>query len=179
MSKLGKLLCIGTDDERFIEDLMDDLDTLGIRYPDMSDVDATNTNEIIYSLMYEIRNAFERDFSDYIVDHDIDFDLDNFQVDIRTNCLDSDYEISYVANYAKVPSSNIVAVGDKYRHITEKESWLLMGFDESDFAKAHALYPQRYIGGKECMCGILYRQAGNSIVVPVLQAIVRELKQYF
>lgn len=51
--------------------------------------------------------------------------------------------------------------------------------DESDYEKAQALYPQRYIGGKECMCGILYRQAGNSIVVPVLQAIVRELKQYF
>lgn len=104
MSKLGKLLCIGSDDELFIEGLIDNLDTLGISYPDMSDVDATDTNEIIYYLMYEIRN---------------------------------------------------------------------------DFEKAQALYPQRYIGGKECMCGILYRQAGNSIVVPVLQAILRELKQYF
>lgn len=95
------------------------------------------------------------------------------------NMLVGDYARTIVSNYAKVPTSNILAVGDKYRHITEKESWLLMGFDESDFEKAQALYPQRYIGGKECMCGILYRQAGNSIVVPVLQAIVRELKQYF
>ena len=46
-----------------------------------------DTNEIIYSIMYEIRNAFERDFSDYVIDNDIDFDLDNFQIDIRTNCL--------------------------------------------------------------------------------------------
>ena len=95
------------------------------------------------------------------------------------NMLVGDYARTIVSNYAKVPTSNIVAVGDKYRHITEKESWLLMGFDETDFEKAQALYPQRYIGGKECMCGILYRQAGNSIVVPVLQAIVRELRQYF
>lgn len=95
------------------------------------------------------------------------------------NMLVGDYARTIVSNYAKVPTSNIVAVGDKYRHITEKESWLLMGFDETDFEKAQALYPQRYINGKECMCGILYRQAGNSIVVPVLQAIVRELKQYF
>lgn len=95
------------------------------------------------------------------------------------NMLVGDYARTIVSNYAKVPASNIVVVGDKYRHITEKESWLLMGFAESDFEKAQALYPQRYIGGKECMCGILYRQAGNSIVVPVLQAIVRELKQYF
>ena len=95
------------------------------------------------------------------------------------NMLVGDYARTIVSNYAKVPTSNILAVGDKYRHITEKESWLLMGFDESDFEKAQALYPQRYIGGKECMCGILYRQAGNSIVVQVLQAIIRELKQYF
>ena len=95
------------------------------------------------------------------------------------NMIVGDYARTIVSNYAKVPTSNILAVGDKYRHITEKESWLLMGFDESDFEKAQSLYPQRYIGGKECMCGILYRQAGNSIVVPVLQAIVRELKQYF
>lgn len=95
------------------------------------------------------------------------------------NMLVGDYGRTIVSNYAKVPTSNILSVGDKYRHITEKESWLLMGFDESDFEKAQALYPQRYIGGKECMCGILYRQAGNSIVVPVLQAILRELKQYF
>lgn len=95
------------------------------------------------------------------------------------NMLVGDYARTIVSNYAKVPTSNILAVGDRYRHITEKESWLLMGFDESDFEKAQALYPQRYIGGKECMCGILYRQAGNSIVVPVLQAIIRELKQYF
>lgn len=95
------------------------------------------------------------------------------------NMLVGDYARTIVSNYAKVPTSNIVTVGDKYRHITEKESWLLMGFDESDFEKAQALYPQRYINGKECMCGILYRQAGNSIVVQVLQAILRELKQYF
>jgi DNA (cytosine-5)-methyltransferase 1 len=95
------------------------------------------------------------------------------------NMFVGDYARTIVSNYAKVPTSNILAVGDKYRHITEKESWLLLGFDESDYEKAQALYPQRYIGGKECMCGILYRQAGNSIVVPVLQAILRELKQYF
>lgn len=87
MSKLGTLLGIGSEDERFIEGLLDDLDTLGINYPDISDVEFLDTNEIIYSIMYEIRNAFERDFSDYVIDNDIDFDLDNFQIDIRTNCL--------------------------------------------------------------------------------------------
>ena len=112
MSKLGKLLGIGSDDERFIEGLLDDLDTLGINYPDISDVDATDTNEIIYSLMYEIRDAFEIDFSDYVIDNDIDFDLDNFRIDIRTNCLDSDYEISYGANYASSSCIDTYISGD-------------------------------------------------------------------
>lgn len=112
MSKLGKLLCIGTDDERFIEDLMDDLDTLGISYPDMSDVDATDANEIIYSLMYEIRNAFESAFSDYVISNDIEFDLDNFQIDIRTNCLASEYEISYKDEYASDGCIDTYIAGD-------------------------------------------------------------------
>lgn len=112
MSKLGKLLCIGSDDELFIEGLIDDLDTLGISYPDMSDVDATDTNEIIYSLMYEIRDAFENDFSDYVIDNDIDFDLDNFRIDIRTNCLASEYEISYNDEYASDGCIDTYVAGD-------------------------------------------------------------------
>lgn len=119
MSKLGKLLGIGSDDERFIEGLLDDLATLGINYPDMSGVEFLDTNEIIYSLMCEIRNAFESDFSDYIIDNNINFDLDNFQIDIRTNCLDSDYEISYVANYASSGCIDTYISGDKEKAFKE------------------------------------------------------------
>lgn len=125
MSKLGRLLAIGGLDEKFIEDLMDDLDTLGIGYPDMSDVDTTDTNEIIYSLMYEIRNAFESDFSDYVIANDIDFDLDNFQIDIRTNCLDSDYEISYKDEYASSGCIDTYISGDSEKAFKE----LLKEFD--------------------------------------------------
>lgn len=117
MSKLGKLLGIGSDDERFIEGLLDDLDTLGINYPDISDVEFLDTNEIIYSIMYEIRNAFERDFSEYIVSNDID--LDNFQIDIRTNCLDSDYEISYKDEYASDGCIDTYVSGDSDKAFKE------------------------------------------------------------
>lgn len=116
MSKLGKLFCIGSDDESFINGLLDDLDTLGINYPDMSDVDVTNTNEIIYLLMDELRNAFESDFSEYVITNDIDFDLDNFQIDIRTNCLASGYEISYDNKYA---SDVILTLGDSEKAFKE------------------------------------------------------------
>ena len=119
MSKLGKLLGIGSDDERFIEGLLDDLDTLGINYPDISDVDATNTNEIIFSLMDEIRNAFESDFSEYVITNDIDFDLDNFQIDIHTNCLASEYEISYNNEYASSECIDTYIAGDSEKAFNE------------------------------------------------------------
>lgn len=119
MSKLGKLLGIGSDDERFIEGLLDDLDTLGINYPDISDVEFLDTNEIIYSIMYEIRNAFERDFSEYIISNDIDFDLDNFQIDIRPNCLASEYEISYNGEYASDGCVDTYIAGDSDKAFKE------------------------------------------------------------
>lgn len=112
MSGLVRLLGIGSLDDDFIESLLDDLDDLGIQYPDMSDVDLTDTNEIIFSLMDEIRNAFESDFSEYIITNDIDFDLDNFQIDIRTNCLASEYEISYNNEYASDGSIDTYIAGD-------------------------------------------------------------------
>lgn len=62
--------------------------------------------------MYEIRNAFERDFSEYIISNDIDFDLDNFQIDIQPNCLASEYEISYNDEYASDGCIDTYIAGD-------------------------------------------------------------------
>lgn len=112
MSGLVRLLGIGSLDDDFIESLLDDLDDLGIQYPDMSDVDLTDANGVIYSLMYEISSAFLSDFSQYVITNDIDFDLDNFQIDIRTNCLDSDYEISYKDEYASDGCIDTYVSGD-------------------------------------------------------------------
>ena len=52
------------------------------------------------------------------------------------------------------------------RKITPKESWKLMGFDDEDFEKVKAT------GISDTQ---LYKQAGNSIVVNVLEAILKEV----
>jgi hypothetical protein len=119
MSGLGRLLGIGSLDENFIEGLLDDLDDLGIQYPDMSDVDLTDANEVIYSLMYEISSAFLSDFSLYVITNDIDFDLDNFQIDIRPNCLASEYEISYNDEYASDGCIDTYVAGDSEKAFKE------------------------------------------------------------
>lgn len=54
----------------------------------------------------------------------------------------------------------------RIRKLTPKECWRLMGFDDADFNKAQS------VGMSNTQ---LYKQAGNSIVVPVLEEVLRNL----
>lgn len=53
----------------------------------------------------------------------------------------------------------------RIRKLTPKECWRLMGWKDEDFAKAEAVVSNSQ----------LYKQAGNSIVVQVLEAIFKEM----
>lgn len=53
----------------------------------------------------------------------------------------------------------------RIRKLTPKECWRLMGFDDEDFEKAEKVNSNTQ----------LYKQAGNSICVPVLEAILSSL----
>ena len=53
----------------------------------------------------------------------------------------------------------------RIRKLTPKESWRLMGFDDTDFDKARNV----------CSETNLYHQAGNSIVVNVMYYLLKEL----
>ena len=69
--------------------------------------------------------------------------------------------------------SKTLATGDtmgtmqdlRIRKLTPKECWRLMGFDDEDFEKASKVNSNSQ----------LYKQAGNSIVVNVLEGILRNL----
>ena len=54
----------------------------------------------------------------------------------------------------------------RIRKLTPKECWRLMGFTDADIEKAQA------VGISNSQ---LYKQAGNSIVVPVIEEILRNL----
>ena len=56
--------------------------------------------------------------------------------------------------------------GARIRKLTPKECWRLMGFDDEDFEKAEKVNSNSQ----------LYKQAGNSIVVNVLEEIIKQLK---
>ena len=55
--------------------------------------------------------------------------------------------------------------GYRIRKLTPKECWRLMGFDDEDFEKASKVNSNTQ----------LYKQAGNSIVVNVLEKILTNL----
>ena len=70
--------------------------------------------------------------------------------------------------------SKTIATGDtmgtltndmRIRKLTPKECWRLMGFDDEDFEKAAKVNSNTQ----------LYKQAGNSIVVNVLEGILKNL----
>lgn len=61
--------------------------------------------------------------------------------------------------------NEIVETKYRIRRLTELECWRLMGFTDEDFKKAQSVNSKTQ----------LYKQAGNSIVVPVLMAIFSQL----
>ncbi|WP_444702851.1 DNA cytosine methyltransferase [Metamycoplasma equirhinis] len=80
------------------------------------------------------------------------------------------YTIS--AKQVRIPNSGIIDLcNGKYRYLTERECIRLMGFADEDFNKLKAIYP----GRKGKLSSILYKQAGNSIVVNVLKVVLKEI----
>lgn len=66
----------------------------------------------------------------------------------------------------RFPNAGIIDYEDYYRFLTPMEQWLLMGFNKEDYLKA-----KKEQKGKQQLC----KQAGNSIVVNVLEAIYDNL----
>ena len=63
-------------------------------------------------------------------------------------------------------TDNFIKTGEKIRKLTPLEVWRLMGFSDNDY------YAAKSVGISDTQ---LYKQAGNSIVVTVLEAIFRNL----
>ncbi|WP_337898050.1 DNA cytosine methyltransferase, partial [Mesomycoplasma ovipneumoniae] len=54
-----------------------------------------------------------------------------------------------------------------YRFISNREAFRLMGFENSDFEKLGPLISKNILTKES-----LYRQAGNSIIVTILEALI-------
>ena len=63
----------------------------------------------------------------------------------------------------------------RIRKLTPKECWRLMGFADDDYHKARQALEDRFYNGKDRSNSQMYKMAGNSIVVDVLEGILDNL----
>lgn len=61
------------------------------------------------------------------------------------------------------------------RKLTQKECWRLMAFTDEDYENARKSLNETFYKGADRSGSQLYKQAGNSIVVAVLEAIFKEM----
>ena len=99
--------------------------------------------------------------------------MDNLKINVIGNYSPSGHDASRIvdenglAPTVKENHGTVTATIQNYRirKLTPKECWRLMGFNDSDFEKAEKVNSNTQ----------LYKQAGNSIVVDVLENIFIEL----
>ena len=74
----------------------------------------------------------------------------------------------------RCPNSGILPINNTdYRYLTERECVRLMGFSDTDFD----VLLQEHKGIKGKLNGTLYKQAGNSIVVNVLESLFEQINE--
>jgi len=72
-------------------------------------------------------------------------------------------------------TTGLYVVNYRIRRLTPLECWRLMGFDDEDYWKARKALEQRFYKGKDKSDSQMYKMAGNSIVVNVLEEIYKYL----
>ena len=75
------------------------------------------------------------------------------------------YSQTLTTKQARWNNAGLIKDGGRYRYLTPLECYLLMGFEKEDYLKAKEVTSITQ----------LYKQAGNSIVVDVLEAILKNL----
>lgn len=81
-----------------------------------------------------------------------------------------DYAFTITTRQDRTPAQVIDCGGGRYRYLTERECWRLQGYTDEDFQRAAEV--QKRVG-RYYMA--LYKQAGNSIAVPIFESIFRKI----
>lgn len=81
-----------------------------------------------------------------------------------------DYAYTITTRQDRTPAQVIDRGDGRFRYLTERECWRLMGYTDEDFERAKAVQERN---GKYYKA--LYDQAGNSIAVPIFESIFRKI----
>uniref|UniRef100_UPI00336A7F2F DNA cytosine methyltransferase n=1 Tax=Clostridium sp. 12(A) TaxID=1163671 RepID=UPI00336A7F2F len=83
-----------------------------------------------------------------------------------------DFAYTITERQDRCPAQIIDCGNGKYRFLTELECWRLFGYSDEDYYAAERVNPKKK---KVIVNRALYKQAGNSIVVPIFEEIFRVL----
>ena len=89
---------------------------------------------------------------------------------IKRATIIKDYAFTITTRQDRTPAQIIDMGNGKYRYLTERECWRLQGYTDADFNAASSV--QKRIGRYKMA---LYRQAGNSIPVPIFESIFKQI----
>ena len=111
----------------------------------------------------EVANAITTVQKDSMVAEPIIYDDYNNRIRADQSCIGT--LTTNIGSSTPRNGTKIIEPTLRIRKLTPKECWRLMGFTDDDFEKAEKVNSNTQ----------LYKQAGNSIVVPVLEGIIGNL----
>lgn len=122
--------------------------------------------------MKKLSNYLERKVSDqYIVTQPSILNAIGKTGDIKRATVIKDYAYTITERQDRCPAQIIDMGNGKYRFLTELECWRLFGYSDDDYYAAEKANPK---SNRAAVNRVLYRQAGNSIVVPIFESIFEE-----
>ena len=74
-----------------------------------------------------------------------------------------------------IQKDNLLVANSRVRRLTPKECWRLFDFSDDDFEKAQLALNNTYYHGRDKSSSRLYEQAGNTIVINTLSAVLKQL----
>lgn len=89
---------------------------------------------------------------------------------VRRATVIEDYAFTITTRQDRTPAQVIDCGKGRYRYLTELECWRLQGYTDEDFEKAKKAQQKK---GRYYTA--LYKQAGNSIAVPIFESIFRKI----
>lgn len=134
--------------------------------------DKFNFNELVKTPM--------KDICDFLLDNDKVPEVYNVtqpsvlnvigESGIKRATVIKDYAYTITTRQDRTPAQVIDCGGGRYRYLTELECWRLQGYSDDDYYAAQSAHKRN---GKYYMP--LYKQAGNSIPVPIFESIFRKI----
>lgn len=138
--------------------------------------DQFNFDELIRTPMRDIHDFLERDVSaHYNVTQPSMISLINGTSNSSFNGrveIIKDHCKTITCKQMRSPNAGVIDLENgNYRYLTERECWRLQGYSDEDFEAALSVH----IGKEGKLNGALYKQAGNSIPVPIFESIFRKI----